>query len=176
MTNEYARLIGMRSRAAGNYWEELIECSCANYRVQGIAEITKTPEPMRPLSKANEKGQFLACFTKQAQPDYKGTLKGGRAVVFEAKHTDSDRMLRSVISEEQEKELNSHDKLGALCFVLVSFGLQQYFRIPWNVFRDMKEHFGRKYIKPEDLKAYTIRYYNGYLDFLAPVLEERKND
>lgn len=161
-----AALTGRRSRAAGEYWENMIEAACRNYRLDGLAEITKTPEPMRPLSRPNAKGQFTACFTKQAQPDYKGTLKGGRAVVFEAKHTDADRMQRSVISEEQEKQLDRHLNLGAECFVLVSFGLQQYYRIPWEVFRDMKDHFGRKYIKPEDLEEYAIKYVGGYLRFL----------
>lgn len=161
-----AALTGRRSRAAGEYWENMIEAACRNYRLDGLAEITKTPEPMKPLSRPNARGQFTACYTKQAQPDYKGTLKGGRAVVFEAKHTDADRMQRSVISEEQEKQLNRHQKLGAECFVLVSFGLQQFFRIPWEVFRDMKDHYGRKYIKPEDLEEYTIKYVGGYLRFL----------
>ena len=161
-----AALTGKRSRAAGEYWENMIEAACRNYRLDGLAEITKPPEPMKPLSRPNARGQFTACYTKQAQPDYKGTLKGGRAVVFEAKHTDADRMQRSVISEEQEKQLNRHQKLGAECFVLVSFGLQQFFRIPWEVFRDMKDHYGRKYIKPEDLEEYTIKYVGGYLRFL----------
>lgn len=161
-----AALIGRRNRAAGEYWENMIEAACRNYRLDGLAEITKTPEPMRPLGRPNAKGQFAACFTKQAQPDYKGTLKGGRAVVFEAKHTESDRMRRSVISEEQEKQLNRHQKLGAECFVLLSFGLQRFYRIPWEIFRDMKDHFGRKYIKPEDVKQYEVKYTGGYLRFL----------
>ncbi len=33
---------------------------------------------MKPLRAPNQLGQFLACYTKAAQPDYKGTLKGGR--------------------------------------------------------------------------------------------------
>lgn len=156
---------GKRSRDAGVFWEGIIETACLYYRQEGLAEITKTPEPMRPLSRPNSKGQFTACFTKQAQPDYKGTLKGGRAVVFEAKHTDADRMQRSVISEEQEKQLNRHQNLGAECFVLVSFGLQQFYRIPWEIFRDMKDHFGRKYITPDDLIDYKIAYI-GILRFL----------
>ena len=131
-----------------------------------MAEITKTPEPMKPLSRPNAKGQFLACFTKQAQPDYKGTLKGGRAIVFEAKHTDAERMQRSVVSEEQEKQLDRHATLGAEAFILVSFGLQEYFKIPWEVFRDMKEHYGRKYIRPEDIREYQIKYVGGVLRFL----------
>lgn len=161
-----AAITGRRSRAAGEYWENMIEAACRNYRLDGLAEITKTPEPMKPLSRPNAKGQFLACFTKQAQPDYKGTLKGGRAIVFEAKHTDAERMQRSVISEEQEKQLDRHMALGAETFVLVSFGLQEYFKIPWETFRDMKERYGRKYITPEDVREYQIKYIGGVLRFL----------
>ena len=158
--------VGMRSRAAGGFWEELLEDSCEYYSLMHKAEITKTPEPMKPIGPKNQKGQFLACYTKQAQPDYKGTLAGGRAVVFEAKHTDSDRLQRSVVSEEQEKQLDRHAALGADCFVMVSFGFRQFFKIPWEVFRDMKERYGRKYITPEDVQEYRVRYIGGTLHFL----------
>ena len=161
-----AVMTGRRSRAAGGAWEELLEASCRHYRLKGAAEITKTPEPMKPIGPKNAKGQFLACYTKQAQPDYKGTLAGGRAVVFEAKHTDSDRLQRSVVSEEQEKQLDRHMALGADCFVMVSFGFRQFFKIPWQVFRDMKDHYGRKYITPEDVQEYKVRYIGGTLHFL----------
>ena len=158
--------VGKRSRAAGGFWEELLEDSCEYYSLMHKAEITKTPEPMKPIGPKNQKGQFLACYTKQAQPDYKGTLAGGRAVVFEAKHTDSDRLQRSVVSEEQEKQLDRHMALGADCFVMVSCGFRQFFKIPWQVFRDMKDHYGRKYITPEDVQEYKVRYIGGTLHFL----------
>lgn len=161
-----ATVAGRRSRAAGEMWEEMIEAACRHYRLAGTAEITKTPEPMKPLGRPNSRGQFTACYTKQAQPDYKGTLKGGQAVVFEAKHTDGDRLQQSVVSEEQEKQLDRHAALGAECFVLVSFGFQQFFKIPWEVFRDMKARYGRKYIKPEDVQEYKVRYLGGILRFL----------
>jgi len=160
-----AQLAGRRNRDAGEQWENMIEAACRNYRLHGLAEITKTPEPMKPISRPNAKGQFMACFTKAAQPDYKGTLKGGRSVVFEAKHTDTDRITRGVVTEEQEKQLNRHENLGALCFVLVSFGLKRFYRIPWIIFRDMKEHYGRKYIKPEEIEEYSIKFV-GFLKFL----------
>ena len=162
-----AVMTGRRSRAAGGAWEELLEASCRHYRLKGAAEITKTPEPMRQISAKNSKGQFIACYTKQAQPDYKGTLAGGRAVVFEAKHTDGGRMNRSVISPEQEKQLDSHTTLGAECFVMVSFDFRQYFKVPWPIFRDMKQHYGRKYITPEDVGAYEVKYSGGVLRFLG---------
>lgn len=160
-----AVMTGKRNKVAGEHWEQMLEASCRHYRLHGVAEITKTPEPMRPIKSIGQ-GKFIAHYEKMAQPDYKGTLAGGKAVVFEAKHTDSDRMLRSVISSEQEKQLDRHAALGAECFVMVSFGFQEFFKIPWEVFRDMKEHYGRKYIKPEDVKEYAVRYIGGVLRFL----------
>ena len=170
MMDETARhykavMSGKRSKVAGDFWESMIEASCDYFRRTGAAEISKTPEPMRPIKPLGQ-GKFVAYYEKMAQPDYKGTLAGGRAVVFEAKHTDSDRLQRSVISSEQEKQLDRHEKLGAECFVMVSFRFEQYFKVPWGVFRDMKSHFGRKYITPEDVQGYKVRYTGGVIHFL----------
>ncbi len=168
MKKQHNVVKGILNRANGVYWEEIIDAACEYYSRIGIAEIEKTPEPMRPIGSPNSKGQFLACFTKNGQPDYKGTIKGGKAVVFEAKHTDTNRMHQSVITDEQEKRLNNHFSLGADCFVLVSFGLIRYYKIPWDVFRSMKEHYGRKYITPDDIQEYEITRTKtgGYLNFL----------
>ena len=93
--------IGDRSRAEGAGFEAIISSACDYYRAIGRADIEKTPEPMKPLGGADRSGRFLACYTKQAQPDYKGVLSGGRAVVFEAKHTDTGRLLSDRVSAEQ---------------------------------------------------------------------------
>lgn len=161
-----AMLTGSRSRAAGEELERIIGASCLHYRLNGQAEIEKTPEPARQLTKMDRYGRFTACYEKKAQPDYKGTLAGGRSVVFEAKHTDADRLQQSAVTEEQEKRLNWHMGLGAECFILVSFGFRQFFKVPWEVFRTMKEHYGRKYIKPEDVQEYLVKYLGGVLHFL----------
>jgi recombination protein U len=103
---------------------------------------------------------------KKAQPDFKGTLHGGRSVVFEAKHTDKDRIQQSCVTDEQAKRLNKHEKLGALTFVLVSFGMAEFYRIPWCDWKCMKELFGRKYVSPSDLGEYRVREADGVLRFL----------
>lgn len=157
---------GKRNKVAGEHWEDMLEASCQHYRLHGIAEIEKTPEPIKQLGAKNSQGKFTACYTKKAQPDYKGTLKGGRSVVFEAKHTDTDRLQQSAVTDDQEKRLNRHAALGAECFVMVSFGFREFFKIPWEVFRDMKDRYGRKYITPEDVQEYKVRYMGGVLQFL----------
>ena len=161
-----AILIGRQNKAAGEEWERILEASCQHYRLKGEAEIEKTPEPIKQVGSKNRQGKFTACYTKKAQPDYKGTLKGGRAVVFEAKHTASDRLEQGVVTDDQRKRLDRHMALGAECFVMVSFGFREFFKVPWAIFRAMKEHYGRKYITPEDVQEYKVRYIGGVLHFL----------
>lgn len=157
---------GKMSRVAGEHFEAFIEASLRWYKERGVACITKTPEPMKPLAKPNFKGQFLACFTKMAQPDFNGTLDGGRSVVFEAKHTDDDRIKYDRLTSEQIEDLETHHKLGAVAFVLVSFGLQGYYRIPWEVWRDMKQIYGRKYITEQECEKYRVPFVSGIIKML----------
>lgn len=169
-----AQLTGRQARVAGNYFENMISAACAYYLDRGLAKIEKTPEPMKPLGAKNRKGQFLACYTKQAQPDYKGTIKGGRAIVFEAKHTDSDRIEQRRLTEEQSADLEAHHKLGALAFVLVSFGLCDFYRVPWPVWRDMAETYGRKYIRQVELERYEVPAVAGYIKLLDGIDPEKE--
>jgi len=148
---------GRQSRILGGYFESLIEASLEWYKQERIACIEKTPEPMKPLGRPNARGQFLACYTKAAQPDFKGTRFAGRAVVFDAKHTDADRITFKALTKEQRESLELHHYLGAWAFVLVSFGLTAFYRIPWPVWRDMKDIYGRLYIRQDELDEYKVQ-------------------
>ena len=150
------RYQGKVNRAQGKLFEERIDAALAYYDRLGLASVEKTPEPMRPIRSLSE-GRFVAIFEKPAQPDYKGTLKGGRAVVFEAKHTSTGQMEQSRVTGVQAKRLEHHQELGALCFVVAGFGQEDVFRIPWKVWRDMKSAFGRKYVTPKDLEEYRVK-------------------
>lgn len=166
-TKHYKAVVtGRRNKVAGEYWEQMIDSTCRWYSDQGIAEILKTPEAMRPIKRLPE-GKFIAVFTKMAQPDYKGTLKGGKAIIFDAKHTDTDRLKRDAVTSEQEKQFDRHEALGAECYILASFGFERYFKIPWQTFKQMKEKYGRKYVTPGDLEEYEIRYEGGVLKFIS---------
>lgn len=160
---------GRQSRIMGDHFEGIIAASLKWYEDKGVACIEKTPEPMKPLRAPNRQGQFLACYIKAGQPDFKGTLTGGRSVVFEAKHTDSDRIEYSRLTDEQAEKLSTHHKLGAAAFVLVSFGLQDFYRIPWEIWRDMKAIYGHKHIKQTELEAYRVQYIAGVLKLLEGI-------
>lgn len=155
-----ARLGGKRARVNGGYFEQLIDRECRIYEECGAAKIEKTPEPMKPLRPPNQKGQFLACYIKHAQPDYKGTLRGGKAVVFEAKHTDGDRIEKNRVTDDQMAALLSHDQLGAKSFVLVSFHFERFYRVPAWIWSNMEEIYGKKSVNEKDLSPYRL---NGIL-------------
>lgn len=160
---------GKQNRAAGEQFEKMIDASLRWYEDRGFVCVEKTPEPMKPLRPPNKQGQFLACFTKAAQPDFKGTLEGGRSVVFEAKHTDGDRINFDRVTDEQAKRLERHWKLGAASFVLVSFRLTMFCRIPWPVWRDMRELYGRKYMTEAECERFRVQYIAGVIKLLDGV-------
>lgn len=149
-------LLQTQRRSNGLSFEEVIEAGCDYYRTRGIADIDKTPEPMRPLRNLGE-GQFIAVYTKSAQPDFKGILNGGLSIVFEAKQTSTDRMLQSRVTEEQTKKLAITDKMGGVAFVLCAFDTGNFYRVPWNVWSHMQQHFGHKYATEEELRQYKIK-------------------
>lgn len=162
-------LRGAQNRAAGEHFENTIEASLVWYKQRGDAEIEKTPEPMKPISKPNKKGQFLACYEKAAQPDFKGTLRGGRSVVFEAKHTISDKIDQNVVSKDQGDRLEYHHNLGAASFVVVGLGFEDFYRVPWEVWRDMKAIYGHKHMKRGELEPYRVQYIAGVLKLLEGI-------
>lgn len=157
---------GARNKRNGKQFEELIETACEQYFLDKVAKIEKTPEPIKQLGPMQPNGRFIAAYEKTAQVDFKGTLKGGRTVCFDAKHTETDRIQRSAISDDQEECLDGYMEMGATCFVLVSFSFRDFFRVPWGVWKNMKQIYGRKYLKPEDIEQYRVEY-GMYLKFLG---------
>lgn len=160
-------IIGKRSRENGKFFENMIIDSARFYENKGISVIDRTPEPMKILRESDRsKGRFIACFEKQAQPDFKGILKDSTMILFDAKHTDTDRIQRTVVTEEQETCFERYMSMGAMCFLVVSIGFENYYRVPWVVFRDMKKIYGHAYMNKDELATYRIKYSGGILRFL----------
>ena len=72
----YKRSIrGLQSRSNGEHFEGMILAASRFYEERGIAAVDKTPEAFKVLKAMDRnRGQFICCFTKQAQPDFKGIL------------------------------------------------------------------------------------------------------
>ena len=93
-----------KNRAQGAFFEQMINGACDFYRSRQIADIEKTPEPMQPTKDLGG-GKFIAHYTSTAQADYKGFLFGGRAVNFEAKYTDVEKMTQDRVTADQTERL-----------------------------------------------------------------------
>lgn len=144
-------LRGAQNRKEGEVFEELIEKACSVYKDKHIANIEKTPEPMKILRPMGE-GKFLSCFTKSAQPDFKGTLCGGQAICFDAKATSTEKIPISALTQEQVDSLREHEVLNAATGVLLCFSFRTFAFVPWT---------------EQDAEPYRVYLNNGYLDFLS---------
>ena len=163
------RAIGRQSKATGKLFEELITKSCTWYEDNGIAKIEKQSEPMRVIRPLSA-GKFLCCFESRAGADYKGTLFGGKAVVFEAKHTDTHVIKRDRVKEWQLDYMVDHKNLGAEVFVLLSYGMQGFYRVPILDWVFMQSRFGKVARREEDIAQYKLEF-NGYqIKFLEGLL------
>jgi recombination protein U len=159
-----------RNNAQGQHFEREILAGCRYYAQHNIAVIDKTPEPFR-VQKKSRDGIFTGRFSTPAQPDFQGTLYGGRSIMFEAKRTSKDRITRNVLTDTQMEVLEKHNRLGALCGVCVNIQ-DDFFFIPWNVWRDMKEMYGRQYITAADVDEYRVKF-DGAVHFLDRYLRQK---
>lgn len=159
------RISGKRSKRNGQNFEKLIERTCEHYRRKGIANINKTPEPLKPLAPLNN-GQFRAVYAKKGQPDFLGTIVGGKSIIMEAKHTNGTNIRFDRISLHQERELEGTHRLGGIAVVLISFSMKNFYSVPWVNWKDMKYTIGKKSVNKKDLADYKLDTKNGYLHFL----------
>lgn len=152
------------NNAQGRDFEQAIERACILYAQKGAAWVEKTPEPFRVMSKAKSGGVFQGRFTARAQPDFQGTVQGGRSIVFEAKYTSTDRLRRDALTDRQMEVLERHGRLGAIAFVCA--GIRgSFFAVPWTRWQNMKRFWGRQSVTPGDLEPYRIKF-DGAVRFL----------
>ena len=133
MSDPRRQLIGRRSKASGEAFERWITNACEFYLRNGWAHIEKTPEP------------------------FHITGKDGSGIMFEAKHTDSDRINQNVVTDTQWESLDIYEKFGAHCYVMVSMGLMKFYRVPWDIWKKMKELFGHKFMTERELEPYRLQ-------------------
>lgn len=164
--NANAAFKGLMNNARGRQFESWIDAGCRLYKMRGIALVEKTPEPFRCLKK-DKRGRGIVQFIHHAQPDYKGVLLNGQAIIFEAKSTTKDRIQQGVLTTHQAEMLRAYWRLGAYTAVCVDIQ-DHYFFVPFEVFDNMKAFFGRKYATAEDLKPWAVRF-DGAIHFLDNV-------
>lgn len=168
MADPRRQITGRRSKAAGDTFERWLSDACEYYRERDIAHIEKTPEPFHITGK-DKNGTVRGYYEKKGQPDYKGILCDGTGIMFEAKHTDQNRILQDVVSDTQWENLDIYEKYGAHCYVMVSIGLQRFYRVPWDIWKRMKNLFGHKYMNEKELEPYRLKERSCTILFLEGV-------
>lgn len=166
-----------RSLSAGNssergrVFERLLLKGCKLYARNDKAVISKVYEPYLCVRTLGE-GGFIGKFIGRAEPDFKGVLKGGQAIAFEAKSTCKSRISRKVLTSEQMQWLDAQMMMGALTFVCVNMvddrRRDRFFTIPWHVWRDMEIDCGKKYLTAADIPEYEVKF-DGAVRFLEYV-------
>lgn len=150
------------SRRNGRVFEDMIERACKFYEDAGLARITKVPEARRVVGRTAGRGSLMICANAaKADPDFMGSVApDGKCMIFDAKHTDKGKILLNALTENQRDILDKHMACGADCYVAVSFGFEKYFMIPYAMWKNMKEEFGRQYILPDDekIQAYSVPF------------------
>lgn len=154
------------SNDRGRFFEDAIQKGNQFYSHCGRAIVNKVYEPYRCVKKFDG-GKFMGQFTGRAEPDFKGVLMGGRAIAFEAKSTQKNRIQRNVLTTEQLQWLEQQSEMEALAFVCVEIR-GRFFMIPWETWRDMKQIYGRMYLTPEDVDCFELVYDGAvkYLDYV----------
>ena len=83
-------------------------------------------------------------------------------------------MKRDVLTKEQQDALERHAARGALAAVCAGIG-DKFFFVPWQMWRDMKQLYGRKYVTAADLEPWRVRF-NGAVLFLDYIHERSGNN
>lgn len=87
---------------------------------------------------------------------------------------------KSVLSENQNKELERNSNLKSITAVCICFaeGLQErYFFVPFEIWKDMEKRFGKKSVTADDLKEFEVFYrYSRGVDFLQHIKIVTKNN
>ena len=155
------------SLSSGKNMEKLIEAACEKYKRMGKANIVKVPEPFMVMKLEPNKKSFIGKFMSKAEPDFLGAIEGGKVLAFESKYTSTDKIKKSVITKKQDESLELYYQVKA--HVGVCVGIKNtYAFIPWKIWRNMKEIYGRLYLTEEEIKQYEVPT-PGYIDFIKGV-------
>lgn len=152
-----------RSNDRGRSFENLLMKGCQYYQNRGAAVINKVYEPYI-CTKVLPDGKFIGRFLDRAEPDFKGVLAGGRAIAFEAKSTSKSRIQYNALTQTQRDWLAEQAEMGALAFVAIDIQ-GRFFSIPYSVWSDMKNIYGKKFLMPGDIEKYEV-IFDGTVRFL----------
>ncbi len=151
------REAGQRAAAAGAALETLLDAHHDTAKMLGLAEVRRVSPHVRHLGPGKVPGSFSAVWDGPGGCDRRGTLRGGRGLVVEAKSTASGNLTWSEFTPAELVDLAAAHQLGALC--LVVWELREacaVFAVPWDRI-PWKENGNGKSVSAEALGEWRVR-------------------
>lgn len=120
--------MSVSTRNRGMNLERKLDQSCRQYELMKVAKIFK-----RPVEKKVINGKLK--YMSKAGVDYNGTIRGGRAVSFDAKENKKLNLFPlDSVHVHQYEELRDMAELGGIAFLIVSFvELGKMYLLPFDV-------------------------------------------
>ena len=163
-SNPRAQLIGAIAQASGEAFEELLARHHRDARQRGVARVRKVSQLVKIL-RALGRGQFVVVFTGENGCDWKGSLRGGRAITAESKSIAGPRLQRSMFEQHQIDDLDEAARFGELALALVQLridGRPRRFAAPWPL--AWKQDGRGAGVGLEELAPWEIREGECYLE------------
>jgi hypothetical protein len=146
--------LGKMRRIIGEVSEDLVDIVHRTAMQRGDALIEKIPNSWDVQRRLNEREVVCVPGVKTGV-DYRGVLKGGRALYVECKHCSKPSFPLANIRDNQVDQLNQADDYGAACYLLVVWepdgvsarkqlaerrfpGGPVLVALPWSVVRELK--------------------------------------
>ena len=150
----------------GMNFEGLINQANEFYRQNGFALITKVPTEFIPIRSG---GQIVSAkVVHKSGVDYIGVFNGA-PIAVEAKSTKQKRLSYDEVHPHQEKFLDDWVDNGGIAFVLVSFGLKDFFLIPWEYWKISLSVWRNRKEEKQNLRDVYFGKYTDLLNHKASV-------
>lgn len=142
---------------AGAALERALDEHHAHALRMGLAEVRRVSPHVLHLGPGLLPGTFSARFDGDGGCDRRGTLRGGRALIVEAKSTAAGNLAWSEFTAAELADLETATQLGALCLVVWERrDLCALFAVPWDAMPWVVNGKGRS-VRAEDLDGWRVR-------------------
>lgn len=149
----------------GMSFEGLINQANEFYRQNHFALITKVPTEFIPIRRG---GQIVSAkVVHKSVVDYVGVFNGA-PIAVEAKSTKQKRLSYDEVHLHQEKFLDDWIDNGGTAFILLSFGLKDFFFVPWEYWK-ISLSVWRRHKENKNLRDVYWGKYTDLLNYKASI-------
>lgn len=125
---------GKAATEAGAALEKLLDEHHAWAARLGLVEVRRVSPHVRNLGPGKVPGSFSGVYDSPGGCDRRGTLRGGRGLLVEAKSTAAENLAWSEFTEAERLDLGAAHRLGALCLVAWERrDIGALFVVPWDL-------------------------------------------